>query len=70
MFLGYPFLTTTFTHLNWPIVGEFEVASAVVFDIGVFLVVVGATLLILVQLGKLSQSSHGSDQSSNMKGKS
>jgi multicomponent K+:H+ antiporter subunit A len=55
MGLGYPFLTSTFTHLHWPVVGEFELASAMAFDFGVFLVVVGATVLILVQLGRLGQ---------------
>ncbi len=58
MGLGYPFLTTTFTYLNWPVVGKFEVASAIAFDLGVFLVVVGATVMSLVQLGKLSDVSH------------
>ena len=58
MGLGYPFLTTTFTYLNWPVVGKFEVASAIAFDLGVFLVVVGATVLSLVELGKLSDQSH------------
>ncbi len=58
MFIGYPFLTTTFTHVHWPVVGEFEVASAIAFDLGVFLVVVGSTVLILVQLGRLSVNSH------------
>ncbi|MBU1263646.1 MAG: monovalent cation/H+ antiporter subunit A [Gammaproteobacteria bacterium] len=50
---GYPFLTSTFGHLDWPVVGEFELASAMAFDLGVFLVVVGATLMILVNLGGL-----------------
>ena len=58
MFIDYPFLTSAFSHLNWPIVGEFEVASAIAFDLGVFLVVVGSTVLILVQLGQLSKNSH------------
>ncbi len=58
MVLGYPFLTSTFTYLDWPVVGKFEVASAIVFDLGVFLVVVGATVLSLVELGKLSDESH------------
>jgi multicomponent K+:H+ antiporter subunit A len=49
--LGYPFLTTTFGHFDWPLVGEFELASAMIFDLGVWLVVVGATLLILIHLG-------------------
>ncbi|MDZ7594446.1 MAG: monovalent cation/H+ antiporter subunit A [Thiobacillus sp.] len=50
---GYPFLTSTFSHVAWPVVGEFELASAMAFDLGVFLVVVGATLMILVNLGGL-----------------
>jgi multicomponent K+:H+ antiporter subunit A len=50
---GYPFLTSTFTHLHWPLVGEFEVASAMLFDLGVYLVVVGVTLAILLRLGRL-----------------
>ena len=50
---GYPFLTSTFTHVHWPIVGEFELASAMVFDLGVYLVVVGVTVAILVRLGRL-----------------
>uniref|UniRef100_Q31JL3 Monovalent cation: proton antiporter-3 (CPA3) family transporter, subunit A/B n=1 Tax=Hydrogenovibrio crunogenus (strain DSM 25203 / XCL-2) TaxID=317025 RepID=Q31JL3_HYDCU len=58
MGIGYPFLTSTFTHLHWPVVGEFEVASAIAFDLGVFLVVVGATVMSLVQLGRLSYASH------------
>ena len=58
LILGYPFLTTTFTYLTWPVVGKFEVASAIAFDLGVFLVVVGATVMILVELGKLSHASH------------
>ncbi len=62
MGLGYPFLTTTFTYLTWPVIGKFEVASAIAFDLGVFLVVVGATVISLVQLGKLSEASHGSQQ--------
>ncbi len=50
---GYPYLTSTYGHLDWPIVGAFELASAMAFDFGVFLVVVGATLMILTNLGGL-----------------
>ena len=50
---GYPFLTSTFTHVHWPLVGEFELASAMLFDLGVYLVVVGVTLVILLRLGRL-----------------
>ncbi|MCP5142620.1 MAG: monovalent cation/H+ antiporter subunit A [Gammaproteobacteria bacterium] len=55
---GHPFLTSTFTHLHWPIVGEFEIASAMAFDLGVYLVVVGATLLILIHLGLMHNLTH------------
>lgn len=55
---GYPFLTSTFTHIHWPLVGDFELASAMAFDLGVYLVVVGATLLILVHLGLMHRVSH------------
>jgi multicomponent K+:H+ antiporter subunit A len=55
---GYPFLTSTFTHVHWPVIGDFEVASAIAFDLGVYLVVVGATLLILVHLGLMHNASH------------
>ena len=49
--LGYPYLTTSFGYFDWPLVGEFEWASAMIFDLGVWLVVVGTTLLILIHLG-------------------
>ncbi len=54
---GYPFLTSTFGYITWPVVGKFEVASALVFDLGVYLTVIGATLLALVSLGNLSPHS-------------
>ncbi|WP_044408668.1 monovalent cation/H+ antiporter subunit A [Thiomicrospira microaerophila] len=64
MMIGFPFLTSSFTYITWPVVGKFEVASAIAFDIGVFLVVVGATVLSLVQLGRLSNASHAPHQNS------
>ncbi len=51
-----PFLTSWFDHFHLPLVGEFELASAMLFDLGVFLTVVGATMLILANLGKLTTS--------------
>ncbi|MBU1194212.1 MAG: monovalent cation/H+ antiporter subunit A [Proteobacteria bacterium] len=50
----YPFLTSTFTYVSWPWIGKFELASAIVFDLGVFLVVVGSVMLILVKLGAVN----------------
>jgi len=68
---GYPFLTSTFGYITWPVVGKFELASALVFDLGVYLAVVGATLLMLVSVGRInphsairpvnSESSYGAD---------
>jgi multicomponent K+:H+ antiporter subunit A len=51
-----PFMTTWFDHFHLPLVGEFELASAMIFDLGVYLTVVGSTLLILANLGKLTTS--------------
>ncbi len=53
---GRPFLTSWFDHFHLPWIGEFELASAMLFDLGVYLTVVGATLLILANLGKLTTS--------------
>jgi multicomponent K+:H+ antiporter subunit A len=57
-FFGYPFLTTHTAHLDLPLFGEVHVPSAIVFDLGVFMVVVGSTLLILVALAHQSIRSH------------
>jgi multicomponent K+:H+ antiporter subunit A len=54
---GYPFLTSTFGYITWPVVGKFEVASAMMFDLGVYLTVIGATMLALVSIGRLSPHS-------------
>jgi multicomponent K+:H+ antiporter subunit A len=50
-----PFLTSAHTHLHLPVIGDVELASALVFDLGVYLVVVAAVLLILSELGDLSR---------------
>jgi len=55
-FFGQPFLKTWFDYFELPIVGSFELASALIFDIGVFLTVVGAVLLVLVNMGKIPES--------------
>jgi multicomponent K+:H+ antiporter subunit A len=53
--LGHPFLASTFGHLHLPVLGELEIASAMVFDAGVYLVVVGSVLLALSEFGALSR---------------
>jgi multicomponent K+:H+ antiporter subunit A len=52
---GYPFLTSTFAHPVLPWVGEVPIASAAAFDLGVFLAVVGATVLALTGIGRLAR---------------
>ena len=51
---GYPFLTSSFEYLELPLIGKIPAATALLFDLGVFLLVVGATVLILVALAHQS----------------
>jgi len=51
--LGRPFLTSTFGYFRLPIIGEFELASAMAFDIGVFFTVVGTVVLSLAQIARV-----------------
>ncbi len=55
---GYPFLTSHTAHFSLPVLGEVHLPSATFFDVGVFAVVVGATLLILTALAHQSIRSH------------
>ncbi|PCC82375.1 Na+/H+ antiporter subunit A [Corynebacterium accolens] len=48
---GHPPLTTGYTKLPVPLVGDVSLPSALVFDAGVYLIVVGLTLYILNSLG-------------------
>jgi multicomponent K+:H+ antiporter subunit A len=51
---GLPFLTSGFEYVNlWPL-EEFELATAAIFDLGVFLCVLGAVLLALASLARLA----------------
>lgn len=52
MLLGYPFLTSTFGHVHVPGLGEVEIASAFFFDLGVYGVVVGGSLLMMITLAE------------------
>lgn len=55
MVLDQPFLTSTFGHFHLPLVGDFELASAMAFDTGVFLTVVGAVMLALANLSRMGR---------------
>ena len=49
-----PFLTSAFGHFQPPAIGAVELATAMLFDLGVYFTVVGVVMLILATLGKLS----------------
>ena len=47
-----PFLSHSFGHFQLPILGETELATAVIFDLGVYLSVIGVTLTIILSVGR------------------
>ena len=51
---GLPFLTSGYTYLHLPPLDEIELATAAIFDLGVFLCVLGAVLLALASLSRLA----------------
>jgi multicomponent K+:H+ antiporter subunit A len=51
---GRPFLTASFTYWELPLLGKVPVASALVFDLGIMVLVVGASALMLVALAHQS----------------
>ncbi|UWQ51163.1 monovalent cation/H+ antiporter subunit A [Leisingera caerulea] len=53
-FNGMPFLTSAFGYIHWEPLEEFEWATAALFDLGVFLAVVGAVLLALESLSRFA----------------
>jgi multicomponent K+:H+ antiporter subunit A len=52
--VSLPFLSSLTLDLHVPILGDIHLASVLLFDIGVFMLVIGATLLILVALAHQS----------------
>jgi multicomponent K+:H+ antiporter subunit A len=53
-FFGRPFLSSAFRYVDLPILGRLPVASALLFDLGVFALVLGATVLVLIALAHQS----------------
>ncbi|EUJ31643.1 Na(+)/H(+) antiporter subunit B [Listeria cornellensis] len=49
---GDPFLTHKFGHVDLPIIGDTSLHTATIFDLGVYLVVVGVTLTIIQTIGE------------------
>lgn len=51
LFFNVPFLTHAYTHIEIPILGDLSLHTATLFDLGVFLVVVGVTMTIIQTIG-------------------
>ena len=56
-FWGRPFLTSAHVHIAPPLLGDIHLASAALFDVGVYVTVVGATMLMISVLGDSRHSS-------------
>ncbi|MBY6159383.1 monovalent cation/H+ antiporter subunit A [Mameliella alba] len=52
---GTPFLTSAFGYVHIPPIEEFELATAALFDLGVFLCVLGAVMLMLYSLSRMAR---------------
>ena len=64
--VGKPFLTSDFTYVRIPPFQEFELATAALFDVGVFLAVVGAVMLSLESFSRLARRAHVKDSDDPM----
>jgi multicomponent K+:H+ antiporter subunit A len=54
-FNGLPFMTSAFGYFKLPLIEEFELATAALFDLGVFLTVIGAVMLALYSLSRIAR---------------
>ncbi|MFK3891341.1 monovalent cation/H+ antiporter subunit A [Sphingomonas sp. NPDC079357] len=68
LLFGAPFLTSSFGYFHLPLIGEFELATAMLFDLGVAAVVVGAVMMALAQLAHVAQRAAKIDGAENHEG--
>ncbi|WP_181348569.1 Na(+)/H(+) antiporter subunit B [Thalassobacillus sp. CUG 92003] len=47
---GQPFLSQTYAYFQLPILGKTELATALLFDLGVYLTVIGVTMTIILTI--------------------
>ncbi|MBB6448798.1 multicomponent Na+:H+ antiporter subunit B [Geomicrobium halophilum] len=50
LFIGDPYLTQYFDYFTLPWIGEFELATAVLFDVGIYLGVAASALVIILTI--------------------
>ena len=62
LFFGAPLFTSAFGYFTLPVVGTFELATAMFFDIGVAMTVIGAVMLALAELSHIAQRADKEDQ--------
>lgn len=60
-FVTKPFLTSDFTYVRIPPFEKFELATAALFDVGVFLAVVGAVMLSLESFSRLARRANADE---------
>lgn len=48
----YPLLTHTFFYIDLPLLGEMALTTALIFDVAVFLTVIGATMTVILTIGE------------------
>ena len=52
LFFGVPLMTHIYRYIDLPILGHISLHTAVLFDLGVYLVVVGVTMTIIQTIGE------------------
>ncbi|MFS0751368.1 Na(+)/H(+) antiporter subunit B [Oceanobacillus sp. 1P07AA] len=52
MLFGFPYLTQFFDYFHIPLLGEVELTTALPFDLGVYFVVVGSALTIILTIAE------------------
>ncbi|WP_264578666.1 monovalent cation/H+ antiporter subunit A [Sphingobium sp. B8D3A] len=60
---GAPLFTSAFGYVTLPVIGTFELATAMLFDIGVAMTVIGAVMLALAELSHIAQRADKEDHS-------
>src|SRR5690625_1111225 len=50
LIFNLPFLTHTFISIPFPFIGSLEIATAMFFDLGVYITVLGATITIILTI--------------------
>ncbi|GAM04466.1 monovalent cation/H+ antiporter subunit A [Novosphingobium sp. MBES04] len=58
---GAPLFTSAFGHFHLPLLGDFELASAMAFDVGVGMTVIGAVMLALAELSHIAVRANKED---------